>query len=344
MNAFEADGPSMTCAVVMPTVAPRGSLPRYAGDEDHFNHVLEHLLEPAVRAAKLEPIAACVPSAVPVNPELAKQLEHADLVLFDLSLMRPHVLFAAGVRTALNRPSCFVRDSVTTHTPFDSAVVECLEYAANLVPWTVEDQVERLRRHIERAQQLLGKSEAVGIPQVCLQGGRRKQIERIDAEIEAAAAVIDTLARAAAARGIRVLLEMPHVWDLYYDVDRSKQMLSHLRSDNVGVLVDSTHWHTSGYDIDDYVGFLGERLWHVHLRDAAGRDTAAGNFQLEKTPGRGEVDFAALGEALDKHGYRGEVTLETEYKNYGSPDEVDEENLFALDHLRRVGWGVDAEA
>ena len=153
MNAFEADGPSMTCAVVMPTVAPRGSLPRYAGDEDHFNHVLEHLLEPAVRAAKLEPIAACVPSAVPVNPELAKQLEHADLVLFDLSLMRPHVLFAAGVRTALNRPSCFVRDSVTTHTPFDSAVVECLEYAANLVPWTVEDQVERLRRHIERAQQ-----------------------------------------------------------------------------------------------------------------------------------------------------------------------------------------------
>ena len=89
------------------------------------------------------------------------------------------------------------------------------------------------------------------------------------------------------------------------------------------------------------MGFLGERLWHVHLRDAAGRDTAAGNYQLEKTPGRGEVDFAALGEALDKHGYRGEVTLETEYRNYGSPDEVDEENLFALDHLRRVGWGID---
>ena len=153
MNAFEADGLSMTCAIVMPTVMPEGALPRYAGDQDHFEHVFEHLFEPAVRAANLEPVAACPPSSVAVNPELTKQLEHADLVLFDLSLLRPHVLFATGVRTALNRPACFVRDSVTAGTPFDSAVVECLEYAANLVPWTVEQQVARLRRHIERALQ-----------------------------------------------------------------------------------------------------------------------------------------------------------------------------------------------
>ena len=53
------------------------------------------------------------------------------------------------------------------------------------------------------------------------------------------------------------------------------------------------------------------------------------------------MDFAALGEALDKHGYRGEVTLETEYKNYDSPDEVDAENLFALEHLRQVGWDIE---
>lgn len=153
MNAFETDGLSMTCAIVMPTVVPEEALPRYAADQDHFGHVFEHLLEPAVRAANLEPIAACLPSSVPVNAGLAKQLEHAELVLFDLSLLRPHVLFAAGIRTALNRPACFVRDSVTGGTPFDSAVVECLEYAANLVPWTLEQQVEKLRRHIERTLQ-----------------------------------------------------------------------------------------------------------------------------------------------------------------------------------------------
>ena len=54
------------------------------------------------------------------------------------------------------------------------------------------------------------------------------------------------------------------------------------------------------------------------------------------------MDFAKLGEALDTHGYRDEVTLETEYKNYASPAEVDAENRFALEFLRSVGWQTPA--
>jgi len=76
------------------------------------------------------------------------------------------------------------------------------------------------------------------------------------------------------------------------------------------------------------------------LRDAAGRDIPSGDYKLEMTPGRGEVDFARLGETLDKYGYQGEVTLETEYKNYSSPEEVDEENRFALAYLKRMGWNI----
>ncbi len=199
---------------------------------------------------------------------------------------------------------------------------------------------EQAAVYIERAQRLIRKARATGIPRVCLQGGRRKQIQNVADELVAAAGVIDGLAAYAKDRGVMILLEMPHVWDLYHDVEKSKMILSHLRSDNIGVLIDSTHWHTSGYDIDDYVRFLGDRLWHIHLRDAAGRDTPAGDYQLEKTPGKGEVDFGRLGETLDRYGYRGEVTLETEYKNYGSPEEVDEENHFALAHLKSVGWNI----
>lgn len=198
--------------------------------------------------------------------------------------------------------------------------------------------------YIERVQRLIDKATITGIPQVCLQGGRRLQIENVADELKAAAEVIDGLAAYAKDRGIKILLEMPHVWDLYYDVEKSKRMLSHLRSDNIGVLIDATHWHTSGYDIDDYVKFLGDRLWHIHLRDAAGRDTPAGDYNLEKTPGKGEADFGRLGEALDKVGYQGEVTLETEYKNYRQPQEVDAENRFALAHLKSVGWNISARA
>ncbi|MBT6149833.1 MAG: sugar phosphate isomerase/epimerase [Gemmatimonadetes bacterium] len=203
---------------------------------------------------------------------------------------------------------------------------------------------EQVAVYVDRAQRLVDKAQATGIPRVCLQGGRRKQIENVEDELRVAAGVIDGLAEYAAERGVAILLEMPHLWDLYYDVEKSKRMLSHLRSGNVGVIIDSTHWHTSGYDIDDYIRFLGQRLWHVHLRDAAGKDSPAGSYKLEKTPGKGEVDFARLGEALDKYGYEGEVTLETEYKNYSSPDEVDEENAFAMDHLCRVGWKIDVSS
>jgi len=195
--------------------------------------------------------------------------------------------------------------------------------------------------YIDRARRLINKAKVTGIPKVCLQGGRTTQIENVADELKAAAEVIDGLAAYARGCGIKILLEMPHVWDLYYDVEQSKRMLSYLRSDNVGVLIDSTHWHTSGYDLEDYVRFLGDRLWHIHLRDAAGKDTPAGAYLLEKTPGRGEIDFAGLGETLDKYDYRGEVTLETEYKNYTSPKEVDAENRFALAYLESVGWNID---
>ena len=194
--------------------------------------------------------------------------------------------------------------------------------------------------YIDRGHRLLDKAKATGIPKVCLQAGRRKQIECVENELKAAAEVIDGLADYAGECGIKILLEMPHVWDLYYDVEKSKRMLSLLKSDNIGVLIDATHWHTSGYDIDNYVRFLGDRLRHIHLRDASGRDTPTGDYKLERTPGKGEVDFARLGETLDKYDYQGEVTLETEYKNYRTPEEVDKENRFALAYLESVGWNI----
>jgi len=187
---------------------------------------------------------------------------------------------------------------------------------------------------------LIDNAAIVGIPRVCVHTGRRNEIENLDAEIEAAARVIDRAAEYARSQNIEVLVEMPHVWNIYYDVEKAKRVFALLKSDNAGVLIDSTHWHTSGYDLEDYVSFLGDRLRHIHLRDAAGKDSSSGNYELEKTPGRGDVDFAYLGEILDKYNYRGEVTLETEYKNYKDPSEVDRENLFALNYLESKGWGV----
>lgn len=191
-----------------------------------------------------------------------------------------------------------------------------------------------------RARRLIDKAKSAGIPMVVLNVGRKEHTEDIDRDLKASAAVLDSQAEYAQELGIKILLEMPHVWQIYYDVERSKQMLSYLRSDNIGVVVDSTHWHVSGYDIDDYVQVLQDRLWHVHLRDAAGHDSPAANYELEKTPGKGFVDFKLLGESLDRYGYYGDITLETEYKNYKDPSEVDDENASAIAYLKSVGWQI----
>ena len=201
----------------------------------------------------------------------------------------------------------------------------------------IKTEAEEFFRIVKR---LIDNAAIAGIPRVCVHPGRKNEIEDLDAEITAAAGIIDRAAEYARSKNIKVLVEMPHVWGLYYDVEKAKRVFSLLTSDNAGVLIDSTHWHTAGYDLEDYVSFLGDRLWHIHLRDAAGKTSASGTYELEKTPGRGDVDFAYLGEILDKYNYSGEVTLETEYKNYKDPSEVDRENLFALEYLKSKGWGV----
>ena len=201
----------------------------------------------------------------------------------------------------------------------------------------VKDEAEKYRL---RVRKLIDQAGTAGIPMLVLDVGVKEHIDDIDRDLPRIAAVLDEEAEYAKEAGIKIALEMPHVWQPYCDLERSKQMLSHLQSDNVGVLIDSTHWHVSGYDIDDYVSFLRERLWHIHLRDAAGKDSPAARYKLEITPGKGEVDFGLLGDTLDKYDYRGTVTLETEYKNYEDPSEVDKENAYALAHLKSVGWSI----
>ena len=191
-----------------------------------------------------------------------------------------------------------------------------------------------------RVRTLIDKAKIAGIPILVFNAGRKEHVEDIDRDLKTAAEVLDKQAEYAKKSGIRVLLEMPHVWQVYDDVEKSKQMLAYLQSDNIGVLIDSTHWHVSRYDIDDYVSTLQDRLWHIHLRDAAGKDSPAEKYLLEITPGEGEVNFKLLGQTLDKYSYDGNVTLETEYKNYKDPAEVDHKNVTALAFLKSVGWEV----
>ncbi len=246
---------------------------------------------------------------------------------------------------ASNTGLCFINNGewefkkLPRQTQSAAEISEIIEAKQKLV-FHILNIPEQAEHYKNRVRTLIDKAEIAGIPKVSLQAGRRIQADKSNAELKTAAGIIDTLAEYAQKKGIKLLLEIPHVWNLCFNMDRSKQMLDYLKSNNVGVTVDTTHWHTSNYNLDEYFSFLGNRLWHAHIRDAAGKDNSSGNYELEKTPGKGEINFVEFGEALDKYGYRGEITLETEYKNYKDESFVDTENLFAIEHLKKCGFEV----
>lgn len=137
-----------TCFVIMPITTPEHTLALVDGDAKHYLHVLEHLFIPAVQAAGLNPIPPMVLGSSVIHAEIIANLRHADLVLCDISGLNPNVFFELGIRTALNRPACIVKDDLTSRVPFDTASLAYFEYSSSPSPWDLSKQVERLSKHI----------------------------------------------------------------------------------------------------------------------------------------------------------------------------------------------------
>ena len=92
-----------------------------------------------------------------------------------------------------------------------------------------------------------------------------------------------------------------------------------------------------GRKFDEFFDHLGDRLWHIHLRDSAGLDTADRKQELELTPGAGSVDFAKFAQALDRVDYYGDVTIEFEYRDLDL-ESIEREFDKGLKYLKQKGW------
>jgi ribosomal protein L7/L12 len=135
----------------MPISTPEVSLPLYHGDKDHFQHVLECLFFPAIEKAGLKPIAPIAKGADVIHAEIIRNLEAADLVLCDMSSLNANVFFELGIRTALAKPVCIVKDDSTPKVPFDMTVVNYHTYMSALHAWNSEREIETLSEHIRHS-------------------------------------------------------------------------------------------------------------------------------------------------------------------------------------------------
>lgn len=214
----------------------------------------------------------------------------------------------------------------------------CLNYFTDFREAWREDEIDPFVAESTRKIQQLGE---VGIPMIIVDFGVRNN--RDDQELQLANAVraFDRVGRIAEKHGVRVLLEIPHLYSITARPESVHWLFQHLSSDNVGAVVDSSHWGIVGYDIDAFLDALGQRLWHVHLRDSTGPDTADRKQQLELTPGDGSVDFRKFGRALDRVNYRGDISIEFEYRDM-TLDAIEREYDRGLKELQDAGWELPA--
>ncbi|MDR7322700.1 MULTISPECIES: hypothetical protein [Catenuloplanes] len=151
VSALEAGLSSTTrkCFVAMPITTPPDRVADYEGDADHFGHVLEYLISPALREVGYQVIPPAASGSTLIQAEIVKNLVQSDLVLCDVSTLNANVMLELGIRIALNRSICLIRDNLTTRLPFDMSIINTYEYSSSLNPWSLRGEVEALSAHIQ---------------------------------------------------------------------------------------------------------------------------------------------------------------------------------------------------
>jgi inosose dehydratase len=137
---------------------------------------------------------------------------------------------------------------------------------------------------------------------------------------------LDQLNAEATRRGISAVLH-PHVGTI---VETGPEVERVLSGSGIALCLDTGHLLIGGTDPVELARQAGDRIAHVHAKDVAGALAArvrAGDLTytdavragMYRPLGDGDIDFAAVAEALDKHDYRGWWVLEQDTILDGPP-------------------------
>jgi hypothetical protein len=139
------------CFIILPISTPK-NYSDFIRDSDHFKHVLDCLVFPAVIKAGFEPIEPTAGGSEIIHSRIIRNLETSEMVLCDMSSLNPNVFYEFGIRTALNKPICMIKDTATEKIPFDATIMNCFTYSENLRPWLIEDLIKKLAEHIQKSE------------------------------------------------------------------------------------------------------------------------------------------------------------------------------------------------
>lgn len=213
---------------------------------------------------------------------------------------------------------------VCDHVPFvldDSAVLEVRDAvaASGLRIRSVNGDIGDLNAILDRGQRdarsvhlqrLLALTAAVGAKALVLPCGAldHEPIRSLEDDLDVVAAELVDAADQGARHGVEVWVEALHFFRLCWNLERARALTERLAGSSVGVVMDFSHVVASGGDPVDFVDALGQRIAHVHLRDAVPGD-------IHLSIGRGQADFAGGLQALARAGYAGHFSLELETRD-----------------------------
>lgn len=191
-----------------------------------------------------------------------------------------------------------------------------------------EEEVSELRRFCELA-------DILGADLVRHGPGGPAADEATDADYEEGARWMRRAADVAAGYDKRLGVEI-HGNTIVESASDAVRYLELVDRDNVGVIHDAGNMFICGEEYGpDPVQTLGDRLWHVHVKDERPVDDADGPGHFERETldgteyfapallGEGEVDFGRLWTALDDAGYDGFLTDECHVPRVGDGDDID---------------------
>jgi sugar phosphate isomerase/epimerase len=95
-----------------------------------------------------------------------------------------------------------------------------------------------------------------------------------------------------------------------FDLNGCMEVVNAVGAANVGVLVDSFHWHTAGCKWSDLDKVPGEKIMYVHVNDAPDKPLDKQQDKQRLLPGEGVIELPRLLRALQKKGYAGCVSVE----------------------------------
>jgi sugar phosphate isomerase/epimerase len=189
-----------------------------------------------------------------------------------------------------------------------------------------EDQysadMARLPKLLDIARQL-GCTRAVAIVEPA--NDRRPYHENFEFQRRRYGEIAEVLSRAGMRLGLGLLAPMRcrggRTYQFIQSFDEVLLLVRMIGAANVGVALDTWHWHLSGGTVDGLRSLSGDKIVAVSLADADVDTTAAAaDLEARRVPGEGgAIDNAAVLALLAELGYDGPVTPSPDRSQFANP-------------------------